>query len=101
MSERTQVVCGHCDSVVGLPSERLKDGPRCPKCHSPLFQGKPIELTEEKFDKPLGRGDLPLVVDFGAPWCGPGIAMAPFYEAAARQMKPPRGRWSPGCALRN
>ena len=56
MSERTQVVCGHCDSVVGLPSERLKDAPRCPKCHSPLFEGKPIELTEGNFDKHLGQG---------------------------------------------
>jgi len=44
MSERTQVVCGHCDSVVGLPSDRLKDAPRCPKCHSALFEGKPVEL---------------------------------------------------------
>ena len=57
MSERTQVVCGHCDAVVGLPSDRLKDGPRCPSCHSSLFEGKPVELTEKNFDKHLNRGD--------------------------------------------
>jgi thioredoxin 2 len=82
------VVCGHCDSVVRLPDDRLRDAPRCPKCHFALFDGKPVTLTALNFDKHVGRSGLPLAVDFWAPWCGPCIAMAPFFEAAARQLEP-------------
>lgn len=88
MGDKTHVVCGHCDSVVRLPSDRLTDGPRCPSCHFPLFEGKPLTLTAENFDKHVSRGDLPLVVDFWAPWCGPCIAMAPFFETTAKQLEP-------------
>jgi thioredoxin 2 len=82
------VVCGHCDSVVRLPGARLGGSPRCPKCHSALFEGMPITLTAANFEKHVSRGDLPLVVDFWAPWCGPCLAMAPFFEKTARQLEP-------------
>lgn len=85
MSEPIHVVCGQCDSVVRVPSDRLAAGPQCPKCHGSLFDGKPIALRTPSFDKHASRNDLPLVVDVWAPWCGPCRMMAPHFEEAARR----------------
>ena len=86
MSTAVHVVCGHCQSVVRVPTGKLGHAPVCPQCHRAMLDGHPVNLTATDFDKHLQRNDLPLVVDVWAPWCGPCRTMAPQFAAAAQAM---------------
>jgi thioredoxin 2 len=86
-SNPIQLVCPHCGVINRVPSQKLIDQPICGKCRDRLLAGKPIAAHDNNFQRFIEKSDLPIVVDFWAPWCGPCQQFAPVFSQIAAELK--------------
>lgn len=79
--------CPACGTKNRIPADRLNETPVCGKCHASLKgvmgTGKPLEITDETFNREVMEYPGTVLVDCWAPWCGPCRMVAPILDELA------------------
>lgn len=80
-----RVICPSCLSINNVPKKDSYLKANCGKCKESLLDNKPINLTNANFDEIVVNSDIPVIVDFWAPWCGPCKMFAPIFNETSKK----------------
>ncbi len=79
-----RVVCSSCNEINNIPKKDSYKKANCGKCKNSLLDNNLINLNEINFDEIIVNSDIPVIVDFWAPWCGPCKMMVPIFEKISK-----------------
>ena len=91
MTDPLLIPCPHCNGLNRIPAARVGEHPKCGRCKNEVLLSKPFDLNQADYISQI-KGDLPLLLDVWAQWCGPCKSFAPVFEQAA-------GQWVGKCRL--
>lgn len=82
------VSCAECGTKNRIPDVRQHQSSQCGKCKAPLHIKDfviPVELTDSTMDGFVKNENLPVLVDFFSPTCGPCATLAPLLQKLTKK----------------